>query len=79
MKAVYLTPSIYADSVALLLKSFNSKVKNVIDDINPVTVSKKTGRQKSPWKKSTAVQSMKRQCKKAERMWQKTRFSSQTL
>ncbi len=53
MKAVSLTPHISADSVDLL-DSFNSKVKNVIDDIAPVKVSKTTGRQKSPWRKSTA-------------------------
>ncbi len=74
MKAISLTSSISADSVDLLLDSFNSKVKNVIDDIAPVKVSKKTGRQKSPWGKSTAVQSMKRQCRKAERMWRKTKL-----
>ncbi|KAL0148410.1 hypothetical protein M9458_056310 [Cirrhinus mrigala] len=67
-------PSISADSVDLLLESFNSKVKNVIDDIAPVKVSKTTGRQKSCWRKSTAVQSMKRQCRKAERMWRKTKL-----
>ncbi len=54
MKAVSLTPRISADSVDLLLDSFNSKVKNVIDDIAPVKVSKTTGRQKSPWRNSTA-------------------------
>ncbi len=69
MKAIFLTPSISADSVDLLLDSFNSKVKNVI---SPIKVSKKTGRQKSSWRKSTAVQSMKRQCRKAEWMWRKT-------
>ncbi len=46
MKAISLTPSISADSVDLLLDSFNLKVKNVIDDIAPTKVSKKTGRQK---------------------------------
>ncbi len=45
MKAISLTPSISADTVDLLLDSFNSKVKNV-DDIAPIKVSKKTGRQK---------------------------------
>ncbi len=49
MKAISLTPSISADSVDLLLDSFNSKVKNVIDDIAPIKVSKKNGRQKSFW------------------------------
>ncbi len=44
MKAISLTPSISADSVDLLLDSFNSKVKNVIDDIAPIKVNKKTGR-----------------------------------
>ncbi len=33
MKAISLTPCIPADSVDLLLDSFNSKVRNVIDDI----------------------------------------------
>ncbi|KAL0148215.1 hypothetical protein M9458_056447 [Cirrhinus mrigala] len=74
MKAISSMPSISADSVDLLLESFNSKVKNVIDDIAPVKVSKTTGRQKSSWRKSTAVQSMKRQCRKAERMWRKTKL-----
>ncbi len=68
MEAISLTPSIYADSVDLLMDSFNSKVKNVIDDIAPVKVNKKTGR------KSTAVQSMKIQCRKAKRMWWKTKL-----
>ncbi len=74
MKAISLTPSISADTVDLLLDSFNSKVKNVIDDIAPIKVSKKNGRQKSFWRKSTAVQNMKRQCRKAERMWRKTKL-----
>ncbi len=74
MKAMSLTPSISADSVDLLLDSFDSKVKNVIDDIAPIKVSKKNGRQKSFWRKSTAVQNMKRQCRKAERMWRKTKL-----
>ncbi len=74
MKAISLTPSISVDSVDLLLDSFNSKVENVIDDISPVKVCKKNGRQKSCWRKSTAVQSMKRQCRKAEWMWRKTKL-----
>ncbi len=74
MKAISLTPSISADSVDFLLDSFDSKVKNVIDDIAPIKVSKKNGRQKSFWRKSTAVQNMKRQCRKAERMWRKTKL-----
>ena len=72
MKAISLTPSISADSVDFLLDSFNSKVQNVIDNIAPVKVRKKSGRQKAPWRNSTAVQNMKRQCRKAERMWRKT-------
>ncbi len=45
MKAIYSSTS--ADTVDLLLDSFNSKVKNVIDDIAPARVRKKTGRQKA--------------------------------
>ncbi len=74
MKAISLTQSISADSVDLLLDSFNSKVENVIDDICPMKVCKKNSRHKSCWRKSTAVQSMKRQCRKAERMWRKTKL-----
>ncbi len=74
MKAISLTPSISAESVDLILDSFNSKVENVIDVISPVKVYKKNGRQKSSWRKSTAVQRMKRQCRKAERMWRKTKL-----
>uniref|UniRef100_A0A8C1NP06 Reverse transcriptase domain-containing protein n=1 Tax=Cyprinus carpio TaxID=7962 RepID=A0A8C1NP06_CYPCA len=74
MEAISLTPSISADSVDIILDSFNSKVKNVIDDIAPIIVSKKTNRQKSVWRRSTAVQTMKRQCRKAERMWRKTKL-----
>ncbi|XDV16949.1 hypothetical protein PO909_016432 [Leuciscus waleckii] len=74
MKAISLTPSISADSVDFLLDSFNSKVKSAIDDIAPVKVRKKSGRQKAPWRNSTAVQNMKRQCRKAERMWRKTKL-----
>ncbi len=43
MKAIYLTPSISADSVDLLVDLFNSKVNNIA----PMKVSKKTGRQKA--------------------------------
>ncbi len=35
MKAISLTPSSYADTVDLLLDSFNSKDENVIDYISP--------------------------------------------
>ncbi len=35
MEAISSTPSISADSVDILLDSFNSKVKNVTDDIAP--------------------------------------------
>ncbi len=66
MKAISLTLSIS--------DSFNSKVENIIDDIAPVKVCKKKGRQKSCWRKSTAVPSMKMQCRKTERMWQKTKL-----
>ncbi len=47
MEAISLTPSIYADSVDLLLDFFYSKVNNVIDDIAPVKVCKNNARQKS--------------------------------
>jgi len=56
MKAISLKPSISADTVDFLLNSFNSKVKNVIDEIASMKVRKKSGRQKAPWRNSAAVQ-----------------------
>jgi len=52
-------PSISTDSVDFLLDSFDSKIKSVIDDIAPVKVRKNNGRQKAPWRNSTAVQNIK--------------------
>jgi len=49
-----------------------SKVKRVVDDIAPVKVRMKSGRQKAPLRNSTAVQNIKRQCRKVERMWWKS-------
>jgi len=48
---------------------------SVIDDIAPMKVRKNSGRQKAPWRNShtTAVQNIKRQCRRAERMWRKTK------
>ncbi len=66
MKAIPLTPSISLDFVDLLLDSFNSQVENVIDDIAPIKISKKNGRQKSSWRKSTAVQ-----CRGSVSVWQR--------
>ncbi len=37
-------------------------------------VCNKNGRQKSCWRKSTAVLSIKRQCRRAEQMWRKTKL-----
>ncbi|XP_073804016.1 uncharacterized protein isoform X1 [Danio rerio] len=74
MKAISLAPSISADSVDSLLDLFNSKIENVINDIAPVKVKKMTGRQKGSWTRSPRVQMMKRQCRKAERMWRKTKL-----
>jgi len=43
-----------------------------------VKVRKKSGRQKAPWRNSTAEQNMKRQCRRAEHMWQKTKLVTAT-
>jgi len=46
----------------------------VIDD--PVKVRENSGRQKAPWRNSTVVQNMKRQCRRAEHMWRKTKHEA---
>jgi len=78
MKAIYLNQA-YLLTVDFLLDSFNSKVKSVIDDIAPVKVRKNSGRQKAPWRDSTAMQNMKRQCRRTERMWRNTKLEVQHL
>ncbi len=71
MKAVSLTPHISADSVDLL-DSFNSKVKNVIDDIAPVKSARRQADKNHLGENQQ--QSKKGQCRKAERMWGKTKL-----
>ncbi len=67
MKAISSTPSISADSVDLSWIHLTQKLRMLLMILQPIKVSKKNGRQKSFWRKSTAVQNMKRQCRKAER------------
>ncbi len=54
--------------------AFVEEFTELLSMISSELRSKKNGRQKSFWRKSTAVQNMKRQCRKAERMWRKTKL-----
>nr|XP_055034614.1 uncharacterized protein LOC129422607 [Misgurnus anguillicaudatus] len=74
MNVISMLPNISADSVDVLLENFNIKVKDAIAGIAPVKVRMITGRRKAPWRNTKPVQRMKRTCRKAERMWRKTKL-----
>ncbi len=62
MNAIAFFTKYFRRLVDILLDSFNTKVKNAIDGIAPLKVRTITGRRKAPWRKTAAVQSMKRTC-----------------
>uniref|UniRef100_A0A3B1JQH4 Reverse transcriptase domain-containing protein n=1 Tax=Astyanax mexicanus TaxID=7994 RepID=A0A3B1JQH4_ASTMX len=63
-----------SDSVDTLLDSFNSKTARVLDEIAPVRVKTMPCKQKAPWRNDAAVQLQKKECRKAERRWRKTKL-----
>jgi len=63
-----------ADSVDALLDNFNTKILNVIDHIAPAKVKRNMSKQKSPWRTTMPVNALKRECRKAERKWRKTKL-----
>ena len=46
----------------------------VMDTIAPIKVKVISGRKKSTWQNSTLVKNGKRECRKAERRWRKTKL-----
>uniref|UniRef100_A0A3Q3LKF2 Reverse transcriptase domain-containing protein n=1 Tax=Mastacembelus armatus TaxID=205130 RepID=A0A3Q3LKF2_9TELE len=57
-----------------LLNSYTSSVLNVIDAIAPVTDKLIRNRQKPPWRNNDSVRAQKRECRKAERRWRKSKL-----
>uniref|UniRef100_A0A8C6WDV8 Reverse transcriptase domain-containing protein n=1 Tax=Neogobius melanostomus TaxID=47308 RepID=A0A8C6WDV8_9GOBI len=57
-----------------LLDSYTSSVLNVLDTIAPVKVKMVNNRQKAPWRSEDSVRAQKRECRKAERKWRKSKL-----
>lgn len=72
--AIFLLPPLNPCSADDLVDNFNSKIVKVIDIIAPVTVKTSSGNQKAPWRKAAFVTAQKRECRKAERIWRKTKL-----
>ena len=57
-----------------LLNSYTSSVLNVLDTIAPVKVRIVKDRQKAPWRNEDSVRAQKRECRRAERKWRKSKL-----
>lgn len=64
------------DSVNKLVDNFLSKSSEIFNTVAPVSVKTVSVRNKSPWTGDPLVCSEKRQCRRAERKWRKTKQSS---
>uniref|UniRef100_A0A3B3DTS3 Reverse transcriptase domain-containing protein n=3 Tax=Oryzias melastigma TaxID=30732 RepID=A0A3B3DTS3_ORYME len=69
-----LTPPLSGDSVNELVNNFNSNMSNIMDSIAPSKVKVISGRKKSPWRNSIVVKNGKRECRKSERRWRKSKL-----
>ena len=57
-----------------LLSSYTSSFLNVLDIIAPVKVRMVKSRQRAPWRKEESVRAQKRECRRAERKWCKSKL-----
>jgi len=57
-----------------LLNSYTSSLLNILDIIAPVKVRMVKSRQKAPWKKEDSVRAQKRDCRRAEWKWRKSKL-----
>ena len=74
METISLSPSFSSASVNNLLDNFHSKILNVIDAVAPIRVKSISGKKKAPWRNAPSVKSMKKECRRAERKWRKTKL-----
>ncbi|MBW8182036.1 hypothetical protein K1T90_13935, partial [Staphylococcus aureus] len=57
-----------------LLNSVTSSVLTVLDTIAPVKVKMVKDKQKAPWRNDDSVRAQKRECRRAERKWRKSKL-----
>lgn len=60
-------------SVDDLVNNLNTKLQSAIDHIAPVRYKKIPQKQKPPWRNQN-INQLKRNCRKAERRWRKTKL-----
>ena len=68
------TETLPCGSVSELVNNFNSKMLNVIDTIAPVKLKVVSCKKKAPWRNALVVKNGKRECRKVERRWRKTKL-----
>jgi len=61
-----------------LLEDFNLKMTNIMDDIAPLKLKKST-KQKAPWMNDPLVKLQKKECRRTERKWRKSKLNSDYL
>lgn len=74
MEAIALLSSMSSEFVDGLLDHFNLKILNVMDAVAPIRTKSTWSKQKTPWRNTIMVISLKRECRKAERKWRKTKL-----
>uniref|UniRef100_A0AAQ5X7A8 Reverse transcriptase domain-containing protein n=1 Tax=Amphiprion ocellaris TaxID=80972 RepID=A0AAQ5X7A8_AMPOC len=68
------TPALSWGLVDELIGSFNAKIVYIMDAIAPTKVKVISGKKKSPRRNATLVRNNKRECRKAERRWRKSKL-----
>ena len=74
MEAISLTPTLPSASVNDLLDNFNSTTLKAIDAVAPSRIKLISGKKKAPWRNAPSVKQQKKECRKAERKWRKTKL-----
>ena len=63
-----------SNSVDDVMDNLNSRMLEIMDDKAPLKLKKLNRKQKAPWKQNPTVKLLRRECRKAERQWRKTKL-----
>ena len=67
-------PSQPSDCADDLMANFNLRMIHIMDTIAPLKTKSVTEKQKAPWKLNPTVKLLKRECRKTERKWRKSKL-----
>ncbi|XP_061565834.1 uncharacterized protein LOC133420655 [Cololabis saira] len=59
-----------------LINDFSCLVTQIMDDIVPIKTKLISGKTKTPWRNVKTVRALKRNCRKSERKWRKTKLQA---